>query len=80
MVTSGWLLRWYNYENLSCKNFTLFCLLGYMSILPFKKLNFKVTETGNSHCGSVETDLTSVHKDTGSIPGLAQGVNDPVLP
>ena len=35
------------------------------SVLPSKQ------EVRSSHCGSAETNLTSIHEDTGSIPGLA---------
>ena len=36
--------------------------------------------TGSSHCVTLETNLTTIHEDMGSIPGLPQWVGDPVLP
>ena len=32
-----------------------------------------------SYCGAAEMNLTSIHGDVGSIPGLTQWVEDPAL-
>ena len=34
---------------------------------------------GGSHCGSAVMNLTSIHEDSGLIPGLAQWGKDPAL-
>ena len=66
--------------------------LAMLAVTP-KKDQFSKVETGfssgfygcknkslgSSHCGSVVTNLPSVHEDVGSIPGSAQWVRDPSL-
>ena len=40
----------------------------------------KEIKSGSSHCGALETNLTSNHEGVDLIPGLAQWVKDPALP
>ena len=58
------------------------------AILLYKNwhIHFKLMEYSNkdfkcqsSHCGSVVMNLTSIHKNTTSIPGIAQWVKDLAL-
>ena len=39
----------------------------------------KLQETGSSHCGTAEMNLTSICENTGLIPGLAQWIKDLAL-
>ena len=53
-------------------------ILGEME-LPSWLSRLRTQHCGSSHCGAVETNLTSIHEDAGSIPGLTQWVGDLAL-
>ena len=46
----------------------------------FTLATIKTVTFRSSCCGSAETNLTSIHEDAGSIPGLSQLVKDLALP
>ena len=61
------------------------CQKVFLNIFSLQKINMernrgKSRSIRSSHCGTVEMNLTSSQEVAGSIPGLAQWVEDLVLP
>ena len=68
-------------------SFTLEVFSDLQSITPMQqvhpalrdRIKTKYMQIRSPHGGTVVMNPTSIHEDTGSIPGLAQWVKDPAL-
>ena len=54
------------------------CIRPHTRVVP-KSLHTEICTLGSSCCGLAVMNATSIHEDSGSIPGLAQWVKDPAL-
>ena len=68
----------FNFISASASNFLFWLHNTNKMVHPDKQL--KILKVGVPTVAQWLTNLTSIHEDSGLIPGLAQWVKDPVLP
>ena len=80
-VLLGGLTHYYNYFYFIVNEFQVISeKQSYVNLNYYLMIDFRNVIIGSSYCGSVVTNLTSIHEDMGSIPGPAQWVKDLALP
>ena len=72
------LIKLYWYLAMPLWIYVVYGLIGYSGRVDDRDQKY-CQSWGSSHCGSSVVNLTSIHEDSGSVPGLAQWVTDPVL-
>lgn len=72
------LIKLYWYLAMPLWIYVVYGLIGYSGRVDDRDQKY-CQSWGSSHCGSSVVNLTSIHEDSGSVPGLAQWVTDPLL-
>ena len=59
------IIKYFKFQNIEVKKKVKYYMISHI-------WNLKYDTNGGSCCGGAETNLTSIHKDVSSFPGLTQ--------